>query len=768
MSFSRLIHKTPLANEKNNAYNITEFSCNFLQKILQSRFIGEGVYGLEKYWAPVLDYMDEYMIAPPFDIKEEKFTSGTTFEHEDINNIALFQLSLEEPMFMPLNTKYFINLFKSVENFSYTDIFTQILFCKRQDNWRELAITQYESYLKGIDRPLEGKFSIKLQEKILSALYQMNRYQVNRSQVIEMEEKILQSNFRFECRFLVYEDKYAGEFTSYLKKLLVNLQHFNKFEIKKIGNKQKQNFLILMENRQFQTEFVNQLLSEKEMYSFLCNSNPFDVQKEEFEKPINPGSVPNNLEVDKVLQEASHIMPKSLNKRMATNESQIRAINQALMRVGIVSQPLQVTEIYQGASLLKVQMKIPPEITYTAITKRLVDIQAAMGNTNITVEIGDKPDTINIFIPLDKRESLYFNSLLKSVEFQKFKNENILPFIIGENLNGDYIFACLTKLRHLLVAGTTGSGKSVFLNLIILCLILSVPPEQLVLYLIDPKMVEFYQFKEFPQVKDVIVDMRKANGILISLVEEMDKRYETFCKSGCRDIQSYNRKNETKLPYIVCVIDELADLMMVNKSVEDQIVRLGQKARGAGIHLIIATQRPSVDVVTGLIKANMPSRIAFTVTSSTDSKTIIDKGGAEKLMGKGDGLAKIEGNKVELERFQAPVLSLDPDEEERIYEKLIGLFDGVAIGGKLEEVNEVNILDQLKTCIANSGELQIDRLGRLMGIGNNRLTALMRELLDENWLRKEGRSYVINVDEAELYKWRNNSNQNNLLEGQWL
>jgi S-DNA-T family DNA segregation ATPase FtsK/SpoIIIE len=274
------------------------------------------------------------------------------------------------------------------------------------------------------------------------------------------------------------------------------------------------------------------------------------------------------------------------------------------------------------------------------------------------------------------------------------------------------------------------------------------------IYLIDPKMVEFTQFKGFPQVKSVITDMRKANGLLNSLVEEMEKRYETFSKTGCKDIQTYNLKNEQKIPYILFVIDELSDLMMVNKSVEDGIVRLCQMARGAGIHLILATQRPSVDVVTGVIKANMPSRIAFAVTSVTDSRTILDKSGAEKLLGRGDGIAKIEGSKNEFERFQSPVLTLNKEEEEEIIDKLIHLFDGVVVEDEIQEAKEEEPIDQLKRCIANTGELRVNELARLMELGNNKVHALMQKLLEEEWLKKPGRSYEINVDEEELNKWK--------------
>ncbi|MBT2724850.1 FtsK/SpoIIIE domain-containing protein [Bacillus sp. ISL-46] len=733
-------------------YEIQDYNNQLLKQILQSRFIEEGVYGFEKY--SISDYKEEYLFTPSFDKREgECLQKDWNFQNEDVKEINLYELVLTKPLFMPLDTNAFLDLFNLMDNVPNASVFTQVLFCKRQDNWRETAISQYESFLKGNDRPLEGKFSIKWQERILGVLTKLNNYTIKRDQVEEMEQKILQTNYRFECRFVMFEQKYAKQFVAFLENALVKLQLFNEFTIKKVSN--KRSFLKHIENRQFQVDLANQILSESELYSVLCDKTAASaVQKVLLEQPTKHTSVSKTLGESIVIQKASSFMPYSTNKVDEIDETKITAINNAFRRVGIVDKPLEVTDVYQGASLLKVQMEVPPEITYTSITKKLVDVQGAMGNKNITIEIGELPDTVNIFIPLDERTPVYFNDVLESEEFNQFKEENLLPFIIGENVNGGYIFACLTKLRHLLVSGTTGSGKSVFLNLIILCFILSIPPEQLMLYLIDPKMVEFSQFKDFPQVKSVITDMRKANAILMALVAEMESRYELFSQTGSRDIQGYNLKSEEKLPYIVFVIDELADLMMVNKSVETDIIRLCQKARGAGIHLILATQRPSVDVVTGLIKANMPSRVTFAVTSATDSRTILDRNGAEKLLGRGDGFAKIEGGKNEFERFQAPVLTLDKKEEEGIFDKLIHLFDGVVVEGELEEIKEEEPIDQLKRWIANTGEVRVNELARLIGLGNNKVHAMMVELVNEGFLKKEGRSYAINVDEEELEKWR--------------
>jgi DNA segregation ATPase FtsK/SpoIIIE, S-DNA-T family len=748
MSLTRIINKTPLQNEKSNVHEV-EINSNLINQILQSRFIGEGVYCLEQLSMP--DYKEQYLITPSFDKMGNVIQKDWNFKSEDMKEISMFNLTLEKPVFMPLDIKQFVDLFH-VE--SKATVFTQVLLCKRLDNWREIAISQYESFLKGNDDPLESKFAIKFQGKVLNVLNKISNYTVKREPIEEIEQKILQHNYRFECRFIVYEQKYVSNFESEMEKNLKKLQLFNEFRLKKVQN--KRDFIKMIENRQFQVELVNQLLSEQEIYSLLCSDRPTTIQKIELEKPVKQQSVVRNLEESMLLQKAIQLMPIE-NRNVEIDQSKAEIVNQAFKRVGIVKKSLKVTEMYQGSSLLKVQMQMSSDITYTSISKKLLDIQAALGNQNVSIEIGNKPDTISVFLPLEERGVLYFRGILESEEFQQFKKKCPLPIILGESVNGEYLFADLTELRHMLVAGATGGGKSIFVNLLILSLLLNVPPDEIMLYLIDPKMVEFTQFKGFPQVKQVITDMKKANVLLDSLTVEMDNRYEIFSKAGVREIQGYNElDNGNRMKYIVCAIDEFADLMMVNKAVEDYVVRLGQKARGAGIHLIIATQRPSVDVITGLIKANMPCRIAFSTTSAVDSKTILDKGGAEKLLGRGDGLAKIEGSKHEFQRFQSPVLTLNSKEESNIYKELKELFKDIVVDD-IELPESESEIDKLKRIIANTNELRVSELGRLMEVGNNKVHALMVELLQDEWLRKEGRGYVVNVDEEEINKWRESS-----------
>jgi len=287
---------------------------------------------------------------------------------------------------------------------------------------------------------------------------------------------------------------------------------------------------------------------------------------------------------------------------------------------------------------------------------------------------------------------------------------------------------------------------------------LNVPPDELALYLIDPKQVEYSMFNGFPQVKKIITDMKKADLLLASLVNEMEKRYELFAKSGVKNITSYNKNHEQKIPFIVTAIDEYADLVMVNPKVEEHLVRLGQKARAAGIHLIICTQKPLADIVTSVLKSNLPSAISFRLKTSSDYQTVFGKGIPYNLLGKGDGVCKLEGQLKEYERFQSPILTLDEEDEEGIYTELKELFKDVVVdSGELEEVKVELEIDKLKRIIANTGETRVSELQSSMGIAIGKVTELLKQLVQEEWLSKEGRGYVINVDDEELNNWKESS-----------
>ena len=304
----------------------------------------------------------------------------------------------------------------------------------------------------------------------------------------------------------------------------------------------------------------------------------------------------------------------------------------------------KVENVSVGPAITRYELKPAEGVRVSKIANLADDIALNLAAETIRIEapIPGK-QAVGIEVPNKEKEVVHFREVLDSPEFKQ--NKSKLTIALGKDVAGNVQLADIAKMPHVLIAGSTGSGKSVCINTIITSIIYNAKPSEVKFVMVDPKVVELSVYNGIPHLLiPVVTDPRKAAGALAWAVQEMDDRYNKFASKGVRDLKGYNKaiekENEAgKLPQIVIIIDELADLMMVAKNdVEDAICRLAQKARAAGMHLVIATQRPSVDVITGLIKANVPSRIAFAVSSQVDSRTILDSVGAEKLLGKGDML----------------------------------------------------------------------------------------------------------------------------------
>ncbi|WP_338963008.1 MULTISPECIES: DNA translocase FtsK [unclassified Spiroplasma] len=320
----------------------------------------------------------------------------------------------------------------------------------------------------------------------------------------------------------------------------------------------------------------------------------------------------------------------------------------------------KVNDFTIGTTVTKYEVSITSGMKINKITNLEEELKLVLANNNIRIEapiagksmIGIEVSNKNI-VPINMQEQ--FENIS-----EKYKNKKLL-ISIGRNTTGDYIFHSLKEMPHLLIAGSTGSGKSVFINDLLIFLLLQYKPHEIKLILIDPKWVELAIYNDIPHlIIPVIKEANKTPAALQVVILEMMRRYQLFAKNGNRDIESYNKKISQeidKLPYYIIVIDELADLMVqASKQIEKGIMRITQMGRAAGIHLVIATQRPSVDVITGVIKNNIPARIAFKVASWIDSKTILDTAGAEKLLGKGDMLFLAPGQN-NINRLQAPWIS---------------------------------------------------------------------------------------------------------------
>lgn len=317
-----------------------------------------------------------------------------------------------------------------------------------------------------------------------------------------------------------------------------------------------------------------------------------------------------------------------------------------MQQCGILEQTLadfkvkaSVIAVTRGPSVTRFELEPAPGVKVSSVVNLADDIALKLAASGVRIEapIPGKA-AIGIEVPNIKNDPVFFKEVVDDAAVNS--NSSKLCIGLGKDISGNIITADLSKMPHLLVAGSTGSGKSVCINTIIAGILYKASPEDVKLILVDPKVVELSNYNGIPHLLvPVVTDAKKAASALHWAVAEMERRYQLFADNHVREINSYNQKATEKMPFIVIIIDELSDLMMVAKvDVEDAILRLAQKARAAGIHLILATQRPSVDVITGIVKANIPSRIAFAVSSQTDSRTILDMGGAEKLLGKGDML----------------------------------------------------------------------------------------------------------------------------------
>ncbi|WP_442893597.1 DNA translocase FtsK [Bacillus sp. 2205SS5-2] len=414
-------------------------------------------------------------------------------------------------------------------------------------------------------------------------------------------------------------------------------------------------------------------------------------------------------------------------------------LNHTLINFNVKAQVVNVT---QGPSVTRFEVQPEPGVKVNKITNLSDDLKLSLAARDIRLEapIPGK-HTIGIEIPNEKSRAVFIREIIESPAFQQTKSP--LTTVLGLDISGKPVVTDLNKMPHGLIAGATGSGKSVCINSIIVSLLYKARPDEVKLLLIDPKMVELAPYNHIPHlVSPVITDVKAATAALKWAVEEMERRYELFAHTGVRDIGRFNdlaEKNEktsTKLPYIVIIIDELADLMMMSPGeVEESICRIAQKARACGIHLLVATQRPSVDVITGLIKANVPTRVAFSVSSQVDSRTIIDIGGAEKLLGKGDMLFLENGSSKSV-RLQGTFVS---DEEidvivkhVRAQQKPNYLFhqDELLKKASIQE-DEDELFYEACEFVVNQGGASASLLQRRFRIGYNRAARLVDMMEDQ-------------------------------------
>ncbi len=490
----------------------------------------------------------------------------------------------------------------------------------------------------------------------------------------------------------------------FLKKLV---QIFNKNEKKNYTNK---------------SEIINEYIPQEEIKNLIQEDLPF-IKAENKNDNKNKFKLPS---LD-LLKTPTKKERENLNKNETHDQEFLEKI---LLDFGVNG---NIKKVSHGPVVTLNEFEPAAGVKVSKIVNLSDDIARNTSSESARISTIPGSNTIGIELPNNSRENVYLSEILNDTDFKK--SEVKLPIALGKSISGKPIVGDLSSMPHLLIAGTTGSGKSVCINTIILSLLYRHTPEKCKFILIDPKMLELSTYEGIPHLLcPVITEAKKAASVLGWVVKEMESRYRLMTKEGVRNINGYNTKHKLPMPYIVVVVDEMSDLMLVaGKEIENYIQKLSQMARAAGIHIIMATQRPSVDVITGTIKANFPTRISFQVTSKIDSRTILGEQGAEQLLGKGDMLYMSSANRIV--RIHAPFVSdneiekinnfLRSQAEPDYVDEILNFADEKEIGDNQNLGDKDDLYQQAVEIIRSEGKASTSFLQRKLQIGYNRAARII-------------------------------------------
>ena len=497
------------------------------------------------------------------------------------------------------------------------------------------------------------------------------------------------------------------------------------------------NYLTKNKNKPYadKSELISEYIPQEEIKNLIQEDLPF----------IKADKLKENMKTKFKLPELNLLKNPTKKERENSSKnlsSDPEFLEKILLDFGVNG---NIKKISHGPVVTLNEFEPAPGVKVSKIINLSDDIARNTSSESARIATIPGSNTVGIELPNSSRENVYLSEILDKADFKK--KDVKLPIALGKNISGTPIIGDLASMPHLLIAGTTGSGKSVCINTIILSLLYKHTPEKCKFILIDPKMLELSTYEGIPHLLcPVITEAKKAASVLGWVVKEMESRYRLMTKEGVRNIDGYNTKHKLPMPYIVVVVDEMSDLMLVaGKEIENYIQKLSQMARAAGIHIIMATQRPSVDVITGTIKANFPTRISFQVTSKIDSRTILGEQGAEQLLGKGDMLYMSSANKIL--RIHAPFVSdneiekinnfLRAQEEPDYVDEILNFADEKEIGDVSKNSGDKDDLYQTAIEIIKSeGKASTSFLQRKLQIGYNRAARIIDMMEEEGIVSK--------------------------------
>ena len=484
------------------------------------------------------------------------------------------------------------------------------------------------------------------------------------------------------------------------------------------------NFILKKENKNYtdKNEIINEYIPQDEIKNLIQEDLPFIKSEDKLENKIK-FKLPN-LDLLKFPSKKE----RAIFDKNETNEPDF--LEKILMDFGVNG---NIKKVSHGPVVTLNEFEPAAGVKVSKIINLSDDIARNTSSESARIATIPGSNTVGIELPNNSRENVYLREILDNADFKQ--RDIKLPIALGKNISGKPIVGDLASMPHLLIAGTTGSGKSVCINTIILSLLYRHTPDKCKFILIDPKMLELSTYEGIPHLLcPVITEAKKAASVLGWVVKEMESRYRLMTKEGVRNIDGYNTKHKLPMPYIVVVVDEMSDLMLVaGKEIENYIQKLSQMARAAGIHIIMATQRPSVDVITGTIKANFPTRISFQVTSKIDSRTILGEQGAEQLLGKGDMLYMSSANRIV--RIHAPFVSdneiekinnsLRSQAEPDYIDEILNFAEETEVGNNKNQGDKDELYQSALEIIRSEGKASTSFLQRKLQIGYNRAARII-------------------------------------------